>query len=349
MLRVSMKPQGFIDLLPCPPERMESAFCRVSGGDSDAWRPHPKAPAGPGSASETGGRTDRHRQHHDHKFGIGSHEPQVSILPSHQAIPGPPADPGHREVAGHTQSPPIRSRLVAEAGGTRSRCRPKYAGQVGAGRAGSDRSVRRTGSGLVGENLNGPYDRERAAVGRRDLLLVERLPHAHVRQHPFISQREADPHAHGRPGAFPGGNHRHNPARVPEVRVGVQRDADRLFSLDAALVRECCSSGTHWRYSWSLDARTSTIFGMESRVHPKCKTKYHVGNRPEYERALVQRGDVTLWLSADAIAAWTPQVSGRRGGQRKFSDLSIETALTLSSSSGCRFAKRRASCGRCCQ
>ena len=68
---------------------------------------------------------------------------------------------------------------------------------------------------------------------------------------------------------------------------------------------------------------------MKSRVHPKYKTKYRVGNWPEYDRALVQRGDVTLWLSADAIDAWTPEPSGRRGAQRKFSNLEIETALTL--------------------
>ena len=68
---------------------------------------------------------------------------------------------------------------------------------------------------------------------------------------------------------------------------------------------------------------------MKSRVHPKYKTKYHVGNWPKYERALVRRGDVTLWLSADAIAAWKPAPSRRRGGQRKFSDCAIETALTL--------------------
>jgi hypothetical protein len=42
---------------------------------------------------------------------------------------------------------------------------------------------------------------------------------------------------------------------------------------------------------------------MNSRVHPKYKTKYRVGNWPDYERALVRRGDITLWLSADAIAA----------------------------------------------
>ena len=68
---------------------------------------------------------------------------------------------------------------------------------------------------------------------------------------------------------------------------------------------------------------------MKSRVHPTYKTKYRVGNWPEYERALVERGDVTLWLSADATDAWTPSPSGRRGGQRRFSDLAIETALTL--------------------
>ncbi len=69
--------------------------------------------------------------------------------------------------------------------------------------------------------------------------------------------------------------------------------------------------------------------GMKSRVHPKYTTKYRVGNWPEYDRALVQRGDLTLWISAAAIDAWKPAPSGRRGGQRKFADLAIETALRL--------------------
>ena len=69
--------------------------------------------------------------------------------------------------------------------------------------------------------------------------------------------------------------------------------------------------------------------GMKSRVHPKYKTKYRVGNWPEYDHTLVQRGDLTLWISADAIDAWQPAPSGRRGGQRKFADLAIETALRL--------------------
>ena len=66
-----------------------------------------------------------------------------------------------------------------------------------------------------------------------------------------------------------------------------------------------------------------------SRVHPKYKTKYHVANWPDYDRSLVERGNITLWLSPDAIASWTTKPTCRRGGQQKYSDLAIETALTL--------------------
>ena len=68
---------------------------------------------------------------------------------------------------------------------------------------------------------------------------------------------------------------------------------------------------------------------MQSKVHPIYKTKYRVANWPAYNRALVRRGDVTVWVSSEAIAAWTPRRSGRRGGQRRYSDLAIETAMTL--------------------
>ena len=68
---------------------------------------------------------------------------------------------------------------------------------------------------------------------------------------------------------------------------------------------------------------------MKSKVHPTDKTKYRVANWPAYNRALVRRGDVTVWVSSEAIAAWTPHRSGRRGGQRRSSDLAIETAMTL--------------------
>ena len=50
--------------------------------------------------------------------------------------------------------------------------------------------------------------------------------------------------------------------------------------------------------------------GMQSKVHPTYKTKYRVANWPAYNQALVRRGDVTVWLSSEAIAAWTPRRSG---------------------------------------
>ena len=40
-------------------------------------------------------------------------------------------------------------------------------------------------------------------------------------------------------------------------------------------------------------------------------------------------GDVTIWLSEDAIAAWVPPKNGLRGGQRRYSNLAVRTALTL--------------------
>ena len=66
-----------------------------------------------------------------------------------------------------------------------------------------------------------------------------------------------------------------------------------------------------------------------SLVHPRYKTEYRVRNWREYERGLRARGDVTVWFSEDAIANWISRSTGARGGPRLYSDLAIETALTL--------------------
>ena len=65
-----------------------------------------------------------------------------------------------------------------------------------------------------------------------------------------------------------------------------------------------------------------------SRVNRKYKTKYRIRNWKEYERDLRSRGDVTIWLSEEAITAWTPAKNGLRGGQRRHSNLAILTTLT---------------------
>jgi hypothetical protein len=87
--------------------------------------------------------------------------------------------------------------------------------------------------------------------------------------------------------------------------------------------------------------------GMNSRVHPKYKTKYRVSNWAQYDRALVLRGDITLWISTDATKTWKPEPSGRRGGQRKFSDHAIEAALTLRLVFNLPLRQTEGFCGRC--
>ncbi|MFT4542054.1 MAG: hypothetical protein ACI835_004520 [Planctomycetota bacterium] len=68
---------------------------------------------------------------------------------------------------------------------------------------------------------------------------------------------------------------------------------------------------------------------MNSRVHPNHKTHYRVTNWAEYDRSLVQRGDITIWVTSKAIMAWKAKPSTRRGAPRRYSGLAIETALTL--------------------
>ncbi len=67
----------------------------------------------------------------------------------------------------------------------------------------------------------------------------------------------------------------------------------------------------------------------KSKVTAKYKTKYRVKNWPAYEASLKKRGDITFWFDEDAIAAWAAPATGRPGGQSRYSDLAIVTALTL--------------------
>ena len=63
--------------------------------------------------------------------------------------------------------------------------------------------------------------------------------------------------------------------------------------------------------------------------HPKFKTPYRVKNWREYEQSLRARGDLTLWVSQDAIDAWRAPMTGQRGAQPVYADIAIETALAL--------------------
>src|SRR5262245_38046424 len=63
--------------------------------------------------------------------------------------------------------------------------------------------------------------------------------------------------------------------------------------------------------------------------HPKYKTEYSVQNWHAYDQALRDRGDIPLWISQDAIDAWSPPMTGKRGAQPVYADVAIETALSL--------------------
>jgi Transposase DDE domain len=68
------------------------------------------------------------------------------------------------------------------------------------------------------------------------------------------------------------------------------------------------------------------------RRHRIPKMKYKVTNWPGYEAGLRR----PLWVTEEALAAWRAPRRKTRGGQPRYSDVAIETVLTL----GCVFGLR---------
>lgn len=62
----------------------------------------------------------------------------------------------------------------------------------------------------------------------------------------------------------------------------------------------------------------------------KKKATYRLRNWREYNRALTQRGSLTFWISAEALANWTTaDLSGKPGASPTYTDLAIETMATV--------------------
>lgn len=57
--------------------------------------------------------------------------------------------------------------------------------------------------------------------------------------------------------------------------------------------------------------------------------KFKVTNWREYEAGLRRRDSLTLWMTAGALSQWQAVKRTTRGGQPRYSDRAIETALTL--------------------
>ena len=68
----------------------------------------------------------------------------------------------------------------------------------------------------------------------------------------------------------------------------------------------------------------------QSRQHKFTKAKYKVTNWSEYTEALRRRGDITLWLTDEAITDWHPdKIPGKRGRPQEYSNFAIECCLVL--------------------
>jgi hypothetical protein len=59
------------------------------------------------------------------------------------------------------------------------------------------------------------------------------------------------------------------------------------------------------------------------------KDKYKVTNWATYNEGLKQRGSLTLWVDAEIASDWQDVSEKKRGGQKLYSDVAIETCLVL--------------------
>ena len=69
-------------------------------------------------------------------------------------------------------------------------------------------------------------------------------------------------------------------------------------------------------------------FHSKGRRHI-ARQRHRVTNWRDYDAALCNRGSLTIWFTEEALAGWKAQPRTTRGGQPHYSDLAIETALTL--------------------
>src|SRR3954454_12835070 len=65
------------------------------------------------------------------------------------------------------------------------------------------------------------------------------------------------------------------------------------------------------------------------RRHHIPKQRHRVTNWAAYDAGLRARGSLTVWFSAEAIEGWRAEARTDRGGQPRYSNLTILTALTL--------------------
>jgi hypothetical protein len=66
-----------------------------------------------------------------------------------------------------------------------------------------------------------------------------------------------------------------------------------------------------------------------ARRHKIPRARHKLANWPEYDRALQHRGSLTVWVTPEALAAWHPPRTGRRGRSPQYAEIAIETGHLL--------------------
>lgn len=69
---------------------------------------------------------------------------------------------------------------------------------------------------------------------------------------------------------------------------------------------------------------------LDGVKHKKTKRQYRLRNWPEYNRALVARGSLTMWITEDVVQTWhVAEAEHKRGHPRTYTDTAILTMATL--------------------
>jgi hypothetical protein len=55
--------------------------------------------------------------------------------------------------------------------------------------------------------------------------------------------------------------------------------------------------------------------------HPKYRKKYKIHNWRSCDRSLINRGDLTLWLSEDVIQSWNSDLDQRMGRLKNYTQI----------------------------
>lgn len=67
----------------------------------------------------------------------------------------------------------------------------------------------------------------------------------------------------------------------------------------------------------------------DDRRHKISKRKFEVTNWAAYNESLRRRGDLTIWVSSEALSRWSAPRRTSPGGQPKHSDLAVTMCSTL--------------------